>query len=275
MSQETTKVELGDVQETLLIPLYFRAMESTRPNPLFRDQKATEILPTLEYDFSEFDQAWALRNDVVIRTVIFDELVADFIKRNPNGRIINLGAGLDARFYRLDNGSIRWYDLDMPDSISLRKRFFPIGERNTLIAKSMFDTSWFDEVGEEAKTLVVAEALFIYFDEPMIRDLFEQLLHRFAGAEIVFQSTSPSIVGRKASVPILRKTKAELKWGIASGRSLTKWNPDYEFLGEWSLVDRFPERWRWYRWVMRIPHVGKYIREVMKITHLRFANAAD
>ena len=267
---EPTKIDLGDVQETLLIPLYFRATESIQEQPLFDDQQAVQILPRLDYDFSGFDAAWALRNDVVVRTVIFDELVTDFINRNPDGRIINLGAGLDARFWRLDNGKVSWYDLDMPDSIELRKRFFDDSERHQCIAKSMFDASWFDQVGDEKPTLIVAEALFIYFDESAIKDLFSRLRERFPSTELVFQSVSPAIVGRKSTVPILRRTKAELKWGIHSGRDLRNWDARYEFIGEWSLVDRFEDRWHWYRWAKRLPWIGRHLREVMKITHLRF-----
>lgn len=265
------EIELGKVQETLLIPLYYRATESARERPLFYDQTAVEILPELDYDFSNFDSAWSLRNDVVVRTVMFDELVTDFIDRHPDGRVINLGAGLDARFRRLDNGKIRWYDLDMPDSIALRQRFITPTDRNIFISKSMFDTTWFDDVGVEAPTLIVAEALFIYFEEALIKELLSKMVARFPGAELVFQSVCPGIVGRTKSVPILRRTQAELRWGIHSGRELIHWNPKFQFLGEWSLVDRFVERWRWYRLVRFLPHYGRFLREVMKITHLRFA----
>lgn len=264
-------IELGSVQETLLIPLYYRATESMQEQPLFYDQAAVEILPELDYDFSNFDSAWSLRNDVVVRTLMFDELVADFIDRHPDGRVINLGAGLDARFQRLDNGRIRWYDLDMPDSITLRRRFITPTDRNDFISKSMFDISWFDDVGADAPTLIVAEALFFYFDEASIKDLLSKMLRRFPGAELVFQSVCPGIVGRTKTVPILRQTQAELRWGIHSGRELSRWDPGYQFLGEWSLVDRFVERWRWYRLVKVLPYYGRFLREVMKITHIRFA----
>ncbi len=264
-------IELGSIQETLLIPLYYRATESRREHRLFYDQAAVEILPELDYDFSNFDAAWSLRNDVVVRTVMFDELVTDFMERYPDGRVINLGAGLDARFQRLDNGRIRWYDLDVPDSIELRRRFLTPTDRNVFISKSMFDTSWFDDVGADAPTLIVAEALFFYFDEASMKDLLLKMLQRFPRAELVFQSVCPGIVGRKKSVPILRRTRAELLWGIHSGRELSSWDPNFQFISEWSLVDRFVERWRWYRLVKVLPHYGRFLREVMKITHIRFA----
>ena len=271
-AEQDGTIDLGDVQETLLIPLYFRAVESAKDESLFCDEVARDILPKLNYDFSGFDKAWALRNDVVVRTLIFDELVTEFIARHPNARVINLGAGLDARFWRLDNGQVDWYDLDMPDSIELRRRFLEPGERNHVIAKSMFDTSWFDDVGDEGPTLVVAEALFFYFEEPQIKELFVGLCQRFPGAEMLFQSVCPAIVGKKNTIPVLRRTRAQLKWGIHGVQDIADWSDHLECLEDWSLVDRCEDRWRWYTHAKSLPIIGKFLREVMKINRVRFTS---
>ena len=267
------KVRLGCVQETLLIPLYYRAAESQSQSSLFRDEHAVRIVPQIDYDFAGFDDAWALRNDVVVRTVVFDELVRAFIAKHPSAQIINLGCGLDSRFSRVDNGQIEWYDLDMPDSIELRHQFLPPTERNFTIAQSMFQTDWFDRVDAdpERPTLIVAEALLFYFSPDQVRQLTCSLLDRFPRGEMVFQSISPRIVGRKSGVPVLREMQAELKWGLRLGQGLSHWDPRFEMVDEISLVDRCPQRWRWYRWAKRLPGVGRYIREVMKVSHVKFA----
>ena len=263
-------IRLGPVQETLLIPLYYRAGETQSDAPAFCDDHAVAILPQIDYDFTGFDNAWALRNDIVVRTVVFDDLVHAFVQQNPDAQIINLGAGLDARFHRVDNGRIDWHDLDMPDAIDLRNRFLPTGPRNHTIARSMFDTDWFEQVDPDPArpTLIIAEALLFYFEEHQIRDLLQKLTHRFPHGELIFQSTSPRIVGRRSTVPVLRNMGAELKWGIPTAAALRQWNPNYRLLSEQSLVDRLPHRWRYYRWAKHLPRIGPYIREVMKVSHL-------
>jgi len=55
---------------------------------------------------------------------------------------VNISAGLDTMFYRVDNGSIRWYDIDLPNVIALRRQLLPETARTTLIARSIFDPSW-------------------------------------------------------------------------------------------------------------------------------------
>jgi O-methyltransferase involved in polyketide biosynthesis len=111
--------DLGDVQETLLIPLYYRACETHREDATIRDEDAVRIINGIDYDFSCFDEAKYVYLDCVIRSEIFDERVKHFIQDNPRATILNLGAGLDARFQRVDNGLIRWFDLDFSDVISI------------------------------------------------------------------------------------------------------------------------------------------------------------
>lgn len=45
------------VAETLLIPLYYRAKESRRKNPILNDKVAEGLVDSLEYDYSRFDGA--------------------------------------------------------------------------------------------------------------------------------------------------------------------------------------------------------------------------
>ena len=45
-------VQLSGVAETLLIPLYFRAQETQRPDVLVKDEQAAALVKQLDYDFS-------------------------------------------------------------------------------------------------------------------------------------------------------------------------------------------------------------------------------
>lgn len=277
MALQTPAIELGDVQETLLIPLYLRAMESRRPDAIIRDPTASRIVESISYDFTRFGQPWHIQMEVAVRTEILDQQVGRFINRHPDGIVVNLGAGLDGRFFRLDNGRINWYELDMPDAIDLRRQYFPPAERNRLLPKSMFDWEWIDgiEASSEQPVMLVAEGLFCYFDEDSIRELFQNIADRLPGAEILFQSISPRYVGKHSRVPAVNATRAALKWGIASGRELEAWDPRYEFLDEWTFIDRHRGRWRWMRYASWLPPVRRLLREVWKITHLRFRHNGE
>ena len=50
-------VDLGPVQETLLIPLLGRAVETQKRNGLIQDKKAVSIVESLDYNFSKWEKS--------------------------------------------------------------------------------------------------------------------------------------------------------------------------------------------------------------------------
>ena len=69
--------------------------------------------------------------------------------------IINIGAGFDTTFNRIDNGKVRWINIDLPDVILLRKKLIPEKKHEALIGKSVFDFSWLSEISEIAKDKII------------------------------------------------------------------------------------------------------------------------
>ena len=67
----------------------------------------------------------------IMRSLCIDETVRIFLEKYPQGTIVNIGCGLDTTFDRIDNGTVRWYDLDLPDVIELRRQFIGETERRS------------------------------------------------------------------------------------------------------------------------------------------------
>jgi hypothetical protein len=142
---DETKAELGLVQQTLFFPLLARAQETESRRPLLRDPKAVELVRAIDFDPATFNQSVA-RFMVVIRTMILDSWIRRFLAEHPNGTVVELGTGLNTRFERTDNGSVHWIDLDLPDTIELRRRFFHDTGRRRMLAASLLDEDWLAEV---------------------------------------------------------------------------------------------------------------------------------
>mgnify|MGYP001033520550 CR=1 FL=1 len=117
---EKIKVTLDGTAETMLQSFYARAKYSLKKGHKFYDAKAVELVNKIDYDFSSAEEDSTMSNGVIARTLVFDELVEDFIDRNPDCTIVNIACGLDTRFYRMDNGKLRWYNLDLPETIAVR-----------------------------------------------------------------------------------------------------------------------------------------------------------
>lgn len=80
------------------------------------------------------------------RAYHFDKAIKEYLSKNPKVIIVNLGAGLKTAFYRVDNGTLKWVDLGLPEVISLREKLLPLTDPNPNIAKSILDYTWMDDI---------------------------------------------------------------------------------------------------------------------------------
>ena len=121
------RVDLNNVHETLLLPLWGRAQAARMRDPVLKDRRAVRLIEQLDYDFSGFRAglgSWQILL-FALRAKEFDAIVRDFIAEHPAATVVNIGAGLDTTFCRVDNGRIRWYDLDVPEVILLLNELLP------------------------------------------------------------------------------------------------------------------------------------------------------
>lgn len=196
LQQTKIKINLSGLPQTSLMPLYGRAKISKNFGSLFNDAKAIELVERMDYDFSAFDKVvvdyfWFV---YAARAIQFDTKVKAYIKEHPKASVVNLGAGFDTAFFRVDNERIFWYDLDLPEVIELRKQLLPETSRTTCIAKSFLDPSWCQDIKTEDGVFLIAAGLFHYFDETTLRQFFSLLTDSFSDYQIVFEAESKSSI---------------------------------------------------------------------------------
>jgi len=233
----TTKANLTltHEQETLLITLYAKAQPG---NPLFFDETAQDILNRVDYDFTRLHVPFMTVFLVCQRAKKLDAITRDFLAEHPGGVVLQLGCGLDSRFWRVDNGSVTWYDLDMPPVVELRRQFFTGNERYHLIAASVTDRECLATVVSGGRpVLVVAEGLLMYLGEAEVRRLVLQLHETFLGCRLIADVFS-RLMARSATIhPSLKSTGATIGWGIDDAHDLEAWAPGLRLLEEWYFTD--------------------------------------
>jgi O-methyltransferase involved in polyketide biosynthesis len=216
-------IQLGQVQETLLVPLYARALDSLKQRPVLKDLKAAEIVQSIDWDFKRFKQGKRMVG-CILRTASFDEYVKGFLSRHPQGTVVEIGAGLNTRFERLDNGVVHWFDLDLPDSVALRRRFFTDSERRATLAASILDSSWIPAVRRSpGPYCFVAEAVFIYFTEPEVKAALAQIVANFPGATIAFDTATRKVVDRGNKDHARRNLAARFAWACEAPEEIERW----------------------------------------------------
>jgi O-methyltransferase involved in polyketide biosynthesis len=180
--------ELGQVQRTLFFPLVGRARESERKRPLMRDPKAAELVRSIDFDQRAYRQG-PLSFITVIRTMILDWWVSQFLARHPDGTVIELGTGLNTRFERTDNGRVHWVDLDLPDTIELRRRFFTDTARRRMVTGSLVDEDWLAEVEwRPGPYFFVSDGVLVYLNGAEVAATLERIAGRFPGSMLAFDT---------------------------------------------------------------------------------------
>jgi O-methyltransferase involved in polyketide biosynthesis len=271
-----TDQNLSGVAETMLIPLYIRAIESRRPNALLKDEKAVAVVDQMESAFARIKQIKIDQEDQVVlllRNREFDRSARDFLTRHPNGVVVHIGCGLDARFERVDNAQVEWYDLDLAPVIEWRLKFIG-GEsaRYHFLACSVLDRDWLTTVGihRERPCLFLAEGVLMYLEESQVKSLVLTLCDSFPGAELVFDAFSPILI--HANNFRLRISGANIgaryHWGLGRGKDLEAWGAGIHLLDEWFPFDRPEPRLAHLQWIRHIPALAK----VMGIFHYRFGS---
>jgi O-methyltransferase involved in polyketide biosynthesis len=229
------KLALTPEQETLLITLYAKAQPG---NPLFFDPMAQDILNRVDYDFARLHVPYKTIILVCQRAKKIDAVTRDFLAENPGSVVLQLGCGLDARFWRVDTGRVTWYDLDMPPVIELRRQLFSESERYHMISASVTDPEWMDAVTSGRQpVLVVAEGLLMYLSEADVRRLVLRLQEAFPGCRLIADVFSRLTARLATKHPSLKYTDATIGWGIDDPLELEAWAPGLRLLEEWYFTD--------------------------------------
>ena len=231
MNAKISSKSLTGIPITALFPLYGRAKETKEINPLFQDPNAVKIVEQIDFDFSIYENMSAARKKemltgIAVRTRILDDYTKDFIDEYPDGLIVNIGCGLDTRFFRLDNGKINWIDVDLPEMINLRKKLFEKTERNKMLATSVLEQNWLNEIlfEKDKMVLIIVEGTLMYFEEKEVKKLFNQLIEKFPKAILCFEVMGSKLQGKVHPSVAVLGIDVKCPWGIEDIESIEAWN---------------------------------------------------
>ncbi|SKB98766.1 O-Methyltransferase involved in polyketide biosynthesis [Lachnospiraceae bacterium] len=217
-------ITLGDVQTTALIPLAIKANETKRSNARVKDRKATEIIEKLGVDTEPYDKFMS-HEGVIARTIMLDRQLRNIIKENPDTVVVNIAAGFDNRFERVDNGQILWFDIDLPDVIAVRKKAFEERERVQMIAGNVLQDGWCAVVkkalaGRRSRPVFLAEGLFMYLTMDEIQKFLSVLKSNFAEGVLIAEQNDIILVKQGKHHDTVRNTAATFKSGTKSGHEI-------------------------------------------------------
>ncbi len=216
---------IKNVSDTALWVACYRALETERPDALFRDPFARRLAG--DRGFAILDAmpdgrktSWPL----VTRTIVMDEIIMRFVARGNVDTVLNLAAGLDARPWRLElPPALRWVDVDLPDMLTYKASI--IGDAKPAchyqaIAADLSDAAARREalarVGGSS-VLVITEGLLVYLTAENVADLARDL-HAIPSMKFWLSDlASPALLKmmERSWAPALKRGNAPMRFGPA------------------------------------------------------------
>jgi len=196
---EETAIQLEGVSETTLWTLHHRASEAARPDRVLHDPMAVELVDAIDFPFeARFGSSSTWSQWQALRARTFDREVRRFLHDHPDGTVIALGEGLETQLWRVNNNRVRWVSVDLPPVIQLRQQLLPASPRLELVASSVVDGAWLDEIDRTRGTLVTAQGLLMYLTRAEVHRLLATCAARIRAGGVVFDAVSPRMRDRSA-----------------------------------------------------------------------------
>ena len=226
-------LKFGDIQETALIPLAIKASETARPNARIRDEKAKAIIDALGVDVSKYDP-FLSHEGVVARTIMFRDTLKDLLEKYRDAVCINLGCGFDDRFSQVDNGRLRWFDVDLPDQIAVRRKVFQDRDRCTMLDGDALDGAWTKALPKADMYIIVVEGVLEYFSKEQVKTCLNMLCDCFPHGYLLAELHYPFLEKHGSHHDAVKHTNATFGWGTKSGEDYLELEPRMKLVSEHS-----------------------------------------
>lgn len=111
-----------------------------------------------------------------MRSAVFDDWVKKQITENPNAIVLHIGCGMDSRVERVNAQNTQWYDVDFPDVIEERKRYYTENNHYHMLASDAREQAWITVLPKDKDAIIVMEGVTFVKERSMTPDyLIEQL----------------------------------------------------------------------------------------------------
>jgi methyltransferase (TIGR00027 family) len=177
--------QIRNVSDTALWVAYYRAMETERPDAIFRDPFAARLAGDKGREITDSVKrgramAWAM----IVRTAVFDEMILERVRNGNADLVLNLAAGLDTRPWRMKlPATLRWIDVDLPGILDYKVDAMagetPVCKYEAIrldLTDAAKRQALFSQLARETqRVLVVTEGLLIYLTPEQVGELARDL----------------------------------------------------------------------------------------------------
>jgi methyltransferase (TIGR00027 family) len=215
------------VSDTARWVAVYRAMESERPDAIFKDPFARRLAGERgEAIVRGLPKGRQMAWPMIVRTALMDEIILRVIARDGVDCVLNLAAGLDARPWRMAlPAALQWVDVDHAEMIDYKLE--TLATEQTVCAYEAVRLDLADAAGRRAlfqrvgaaarRVLVVTEGLLVYLAPTAVAELARDLAAQPSFRLWLMDLASPALLKmlERTWAPALRAGNAPMQFAPA------------------------------------------------------------
>lgn len=178
---------MDNVNKTLYIPLYGKAYVSQR-GILLEDKKAEEIWAAEGFPLKGKAKSKWLAYNMGMRSAVFDAWTKQQMEQLPEAVVLHAGCGMDSRCLRVGTETRQWFDVDFPEVIGERKRYFAETENYRMISSDIREEGWLNQVPMGQSAIIVMEGVSMYLEMPELKAVLLRWKRHFPEVRILMDT---------------------------------------------------------------------------------------
>lgn len=175
---------MNNVNKTLYIPLYGKAYVSGK-GIILSDKKAEEIWQQEQFPIKGKSKSKWLAYYMGMRAAVYDGWVKEQRALFPNAVIVHIGCGMDSRALRVGTKGSLWYDVDFPDVIAERARYYPQTDTYRMLPSDVRNTAWLLPVPNGREAIIIMEGISMYLKPDEMQQLLAEMNRHFGSVRLL------------------------------------------------------------------------------------------
>lgn len=173
---------MNNVNKTLYIPLYGKSYVSQK-GIILNDKKAESIWAKEGFELTGKSKSKWLAYNMGMRSAVFDNLVKARLAETNNCTVLHIGCGMDSRVERIGVSGVRWYDIDFPEVIEERQKYYKETGFYRMIGADARQTQWLENLPTR-EAIVILEGISMYFTPEEMKTLLKALTDHFSALTV-------------------------------------------------------------------------------------------
>lgn len=175
---------MDNVNRTLYIPLYGKAYVSRR-GLILEDRKAEEIWASEGFPLKGKASSKWLAYYMGMRSAVFDRWTKQQMEENPDAVVLHVGCGMDSRCQRVEIRNHLWFDVDFPEVMAERKRYFKESEYYHMIGSDIREGAWLSGIPKGKTAIIVMEGVSMYLTPGELKTVLKRWKDYFPEVRIL------------------------------------------------------------------------------------------